>query len=59
MKFYVSCPICGYKLLKCESGSDVDIICPRCSKLIQITVTDKGICAIPTEAPNKEKDKIK
>ena len=25
MKMYASCPICGYKLCKGESGSDVDI----------------------------------
>lgn len=27
MKMYASCPICGYKLCKGESGSDVDILC--------------------------------
>ena len=34
MKMYASCPICGYKLCKGESGSDVDILCPRCGKLV-------------------------
>ncbi len=36
MKMYASCPICGYKLCKGESGSDVDILCPRCGKLIRV-----------------------
>ena len=32
MKMYASCPICGYKLCKGESGSDVDILCPPLRK---------------------------
>ena len=41
MKMYASCPICGYKLCKGESGSDVDILCPRCGKLVRVVITKK------------------
>ena len=40
MKMYASCPICGYKLCKGESGSDVDILCPRCGKLVRVVITE-------------------
>ena len=49
MKMYASCPICGYKLCKGESGSDVDILCPRCGKLIRVHISDNEVRAIPAE----------
>jgi len=53
MKAYACCPQCGYKLCKGESGSDVDILCPRCGKLIRVVITDIEVRATPTEAPKK------
>lgn len=53
MKFYASCPVCGYKLCKGESGSEVDILCSRCGKLVRIVITADEVRAIPTEAPKK------
>ena len=47
MKMYASCPICGYKLCKGESGSDVDILCPRCGKLVRVVIST------PTDAPKR------
>lgn len=38
MKMYASCPICGHKLCKGENGSEVDILCPRCGKLVRVGV---------------------
>lgn len=58
MKMYASCPICGYKLCKGKSGSDVDIICPRCGKLILVVITEKDVRAMPTEPPKKAKETI-
>lgn len=58
MKFYASCPICGYKLCKGESGSDVDILCPRCGKLVRVVITADEVRATPTEAPKKVKEAI-
>lgn len=55
MKMYACCPICGYKLCKGESGSDVDILCPRCSKLIRVVITETNTKCIPTDHPKKEK----
>ena len=38
MKMYASCPICGYKLCKGESGSDVDIIYSRCGQAVNCDI---------------------
>ncbi len=57
MKMYASCPICGHKLCKAENGSDVDILCPRCGKLIQVQVVSNEVKAIPAERYSKETDK--
>lgn len=56
MKAYACCPQCGYKLCKGESGSDVDILCPRCGKLIRVIITDNEVRATPTEPPKKVKE---
>lgn len=55
MKMYASCPICGYKLCKGESGSDVDILCPHCSKLIRVVITETNTNCTPTDHPKKVK----
>ncbi len=55
MKMYASCPICGYKLCKGESGSDVDILCPRCGKLIRVVITETNTNCTPTDHPKKVK----
>ena len=55
MKMYACCPICGYKLCKGESGSDVEILCPRCSKLIRMVITETNTKCIPTDHPKKAK----
>lgn len=49
MKMYASCPICGHKLCKGENGSEVDILCSRCGKLIRVHISDNEVRAIPAE----------
>ena len=53
MKMYASCPICWYKLCKGESGSDVDILCPRCGKLVRVVITETNTNCTPANAPKK------
>ena len=50
---YAACPICGYKLCKGESGSDVDILCPRCGKLVRVVITETNTNCTPANAPKK------
>ena len=53
MKMYAACPICGHKLCKGESGSDVDILCPRCGKLVRVVITETNTICTPANAPKK------
>ena len=55
MKMYAFCPICGYNLCKGESGSDVDILCSRCGKLIRAVITETNTNCTPTDHPKKQK----
>lgn len=56
MKMYASCPICGHKLCKGENGSEIDILCPRCGKLIRVHISDNEVRAIPAERYTNESD---
>ena len=56
MKLYAACPICGYKLCKGEDGSNVDILCPRCGKLIQVIITQNDVRAVLSELLKKPKE---
>ena len=56
MKMYAACPICGHKLCKGENGSEVDILCSRCGKLIRVHIADNEVRAIPAERYTNESD---
>lgn len=53
-KLYACCPICAHKLLKGENGTFVDVLCPRCSSLIKVTIKDKQVTVIPYENQRKK-----
>lgn len=56
MKMYASCPVCGHKLCKGENGSEVDILCSRCGKLIRVNISDNEVRTIPAERYTNESD---
>lgn len=56
MKLYACCPICAHKLLKCENGTFVEVLCPRCSYLIRITIKDRQVTTVPFESQKKKSD---
>lgn len=58
MKMYASCPIYGYKLCKGKSGSDIDILCPRCGKLIRVVITETDTKCTPTDHQKETKESI-
>ena len=53
MKMYASCPICAHKLCKGDSGSTVEIYCPRCSHIIRAEFTDKKVIITLLESQRK------
>ena len=42
-KLYASCPICAHKLCKGDTGSTVEIFCPRCSHVVRAEFMDKKV----------------
>lgn len=43
MTYYTVCPTCGYKLLKAGEGSNIEILCPKCSEKMAIEIKDSRI----------------
>lgn len=43
MKKFAVCPICGQKLCKAESASEVEMVCPSCKKPIEVVVKDNMV----------------
>lgn len=37
---YVTCPKCGRRLCKAESGTKVEIECPKCGGITSFTIKD-------------------
>jgi len=40
MTYYTVCPVCGYKLLKAGEGSNIEMLCPKCSEKMHIEIKD-------------------
>lgn len=38
MLYYAVCPFCGFKLLKAENGTKLEIYCFKCKERLSITV---------------------
>ena len=36
VKLFASCPVCAHKLCKGDTGSVVEIYCPRCSTIVRV-----------------------
>ena len=56
MKMYASCPVCGHKLCKAENGSDMDIKCQCCGKIICVQVVANQVRAVPAERYTNEQE---
>jgi len=52
LKYYASCPVCGYRLFKSDEGTQVEIQCPKCKEEVIFTVTKTRITI---DRPQKEK----
>lgn len=38
--YYISCPHCGYKLMKAANGTKIELYCPKCKEKITVIVKD-------------------
>jgi phage FluMu protein Com len=45
MKLYTNCPECGYRLGRSGTGTNTEMICPRCRAVLNYEVDD-GVVTI-------------
>ena len=43
IKYRANCPICGHNLFKGTPHSHIDVNCPKCGQLLQITFAEEGV----------------
>ncbi len=55
VKYRASCPICGHTLFKGTPHSHIDVNCPKCGQLLQISFAEEGVVsAMVTKRPAGE-----
>lgn len=40
---YISCPICGIKLLQAKDGAELEMTCPHCKSKLIIRIKDNVV----------------
>ena len=45
-KRYVSCPVCGKMLMKCQGSCNIEIVCTTCRKEIVVLADDEKIVVL-------------
>lgn len=45
-KRYVSCPVCGRHLMKCQGQCNIDITCEKCNKEIVVIVDEERVMVL-------------
>lgn len=58
-KLYSACPICARKLCKGDSGSMVEICCPRCSSIVRVEYGDNQVITTVLERQKKNTEQSK
>ena len=48
-KRYVSCPVCGRILMKCQGQCNIDITCGKCNREIVVLVDEERVMVWRTE----------
>ncbi len=43
VKYRASCPICGHTLFKGTPNSHIDVNCPKCGQLLQISFEEESV----------------
>ena len=54
MKLFTFCSNCGYKLGRSKSGTETEMICPKCTSEIVYEVQDDRVTVVIKKAKNKK-----
>jgi len=50
-KLFGTCPICGKKLCRANTGSSVEVVCPTCKKTVSVEVMNGRVISVITDEP--------
>ena len=54
-KRYVSCPVCGRILMKCQGQCNIDITCGKCNREIVVLVDEERVMVLENRrGPEKD-----
>lgn len=56
-KKYVSCPVCGRLLMKCQGQCDIEIVCSKCNSEVAVFVNEKGFSILEKRRKTGENEK--
>ena len=45
-KRYVSCPVCGRHLMKCQGQCNIEVICSKCNRDIVVLVDEERVMVL-------------
>ena len=46
IKRYVSCPVCGRILMKCQGNSEIEITCGKCGREIVVLIDEERVVVL-------------
>lgn len=58
-KRFVSCPVCGKILMKCQGECNIDITCAKCNKDIVVLVDDERTMILENRRGNGQGEQVK
>ena len=47
-KRYVSCPVCGRHLMKCQGQCNIEVTCSKCNRDIVVLVDEERVMVLET-----------
>ena len=52
-KRYVSCPVCGRFLMKCQGDCEIEVTCGKCDKEIVALIKDEMVMVLENRRDSK------
>lgn len=58
-KRYVSCPVCGRHLMKCQGQCSIDITCGKCNREIVVLVNEEIVMVLENRRESGRNNKAR
>ena len=53
-KRYVSCPVCGRHLMKCQGQCNIEVTCSKCNRDIVVLVDEERVMVLENRRGNSQ-----